>query len=86
MMTKFSLSRTCLNSFLKSKATRFLSKMLRASASTIDGMTIIIFPQFAVSEDLDRFLAEPGAIGEPPDKGVCIRYKVHERSDIDGTV
>lgn len=45
-----------------------------------------IFSQLAVCEDLDRFPAELGTIGEPPDKGMCIRYKVHEKSDIDRTV
>ena len=39
-----------------------------------------------LSEEGYSELSEPGAIGEPPDKGVCIRYKVHERSNIDGTV
>src|SRR3990172_3607506 len=43
-MTKCSLSFICLRSFLKSKDTRFLSKMLRASAITIDGIKMMLSP------------------------------------------
>jgi len=43
-MTKFSLLWTLANNFLKSKEMRFLSKMLKASAMTIDGIKMTLLP------------------------------------------
>src|SRR5208337_552435 len=44
MITNLSLSCIFLKSFLKSKATRFLSKMLSASAMTIEGTKRTLSP------------------------------------------
>ena len=60
MSIKFSLSCISLNSFLKLKEMRFLSKMLNASAITIEGTKITFSPFFHISQKslrpLDLFL------------------------------
>ena len=55
MSTKFSLSFIFLNKFLKLKEIRFLSKMLSASAITIEGMKMIFSPASHFSKTSEAF-------------------------------